>query len=87
MKLEQLLYFALRCYYAWCVVAVTLYTGHVHVPMPSLYLYYFAVSRAFMSGAASQSGDDDSSWATSLTSGFRGLLMYTVVDVLLLVSQ
>ena len=43
-------------------------------PLPSLYIYTFVVSRAFMAGAASQAGDADSSRAPGLTSGLLGSL-------------
>ena len=38
----------------------------------SLHLYFFVVSWAFMTGAASQTGDTDSSRAPVLTSGLQG---------------
>ena len=41
-------------------------------PVPSLHIYTFVVSRAFMAGAASQVGDADSSRAPDLTSGLQG---------------
>ena len=41
-------------------------------PVPSLHIYTFVVSRAFMAGAASQAGDADSSRAPGLTSGLQG---------------
>ena len=40
-------------------------------PVSSLHIYTFVVSRAFMTGAASQSGDADSSRAPGLTSGLQ----------------
>ena len=45
-------------------------------PVPSLYIYTFVVSQAFMAGAASQAGDADSSRAPELPSG---LWMSTVI--------
>ena len=41
-------------------------------PVPSLHIYTFVVSRAFMAGAASQVGDSDSSRALGLISGLQG---------------
>ena len=41
-------------------------------PVPSLHIYTFVVSRAFMAGAASQSGDTHSSRAPGLTSCLQG---------------
>ena len=41
-------------------------------PVSSLHIYTFVVSRAFMTGAASQAGDADSSRAPGLTSGLQG---------------
>ena len=41
-------------------------------PVPSLHIYTFVMSRAFMAGAASQAGDADSSRAPGLTSGLQG---------------
>ena len=40
--------------------------------MSSLHIYTFVVSRAFMAGEASQSGESDSSRAPGLTSGLQG---------------
>ena len=45
-----------------------LYSVGLH-PASSLYIYTFVVSRAFMAGAASQTGDADSSRAPGRTSG------------------
>ena len=41
-------------------------------PVSSIHIYTFDVSRAFMAGAASQTGDADSSRAPGLTSGLQG---------------
>ena len=41
-------------------------------PVPSLHIYAFVVSRAFMAGAASRAGDADSSRAPGFTSGLQG---------------
>ena len=41
-------------------------------PVSSLHIYTFAVSQAFMAGAASQAGDADSSRAPGLTSDLQG---------------
>ena len=41
-------------------------------PVSSLHIYTFVVSREFMAGAASQTGDADSSRAPCLTSGLQG---------------
>ena len=41
-------------------------------PVSSLHIYSFVVSRAFMAGAASQTGDADSYRAPGLTSGLQG---------------
>ena len=40
-------------------------------PVSNLHIYTFVVSRAFMAGAASQTGDVDSSRAPGLTSGLQ----------------
>ena len=45
-------------------------------PVPRLHIYTFVVSRAFMTGAASQAGDADSSRAPVLTSGLQGSLNF-----------
>ena len=58
--------------FSWCVVAVTLLYSVGPHPVSSIHIYTFAVSRAFMAGAASQAGDADSSRAPGLTSGFQG---------------
>ena len=55
-------------------------------PVPSLYIYNFVVSQAFMAGAASQAGDADSSRAPGLTSGLQGS-MNVHRGALLLVPQ
>ena len=55
-------------------------------PVPSLYIYTFVVSQAFMAGAASQAGDADSSRAPGLTSGLQGS-MNVHRGALLLVPQ
>ena len=41
-------------------------------PASSLHIFTFVVSRAFMTSAASQAGDADSSRAPGLTSGLQG---------------
>ena len=43
----------------------------VHIQCQA-FIYTFVVSRAFMAGAASQTGDADSSRAPGLTSGLQG---------------
>ena len=48
-----------------------LYSVGPHL-VPSLHIYTFVVSRAFMAVAASQAGDADSSRALGLTSGLQG---------------
>ena len=40
--------------------------------MSSLHIYTFVVSRAFMTGAASQAGDADSSRVSGLATGLQG---------------
>ena len=42
------------------------------LPVSSLHIYTFVVSRAFMAGATSQAGDADSSRAPGLASGVQG---------------
>ena len=42
------------------------------LPVSSLHIYTFVVSRAFMAGAASQTEDADSSRTSGLTSGLQG---------------
>ena len=54
--------------------------------VPSLHIYTFVVSRAFMAGAASQVGDADSIRAPGLTSGLQGS-MNVHRGALLLVPQ
>ena len=51
--------------------------------VPSLHIYTFVVSRAFMAGAASQAGDTDSSRAPGLTSGLQGSVNIHRGDLLL----
>ena len=55
-------------------------------PVSSLHIYTFVVSRAFMAGAASQTGDADSSRAPGLTSGLQGSVNVHL-GALLLVPQ
>ena len=56
--------------FSWCVVAVTLPKKcRSTSSVKPLYIYTFVVSRALMAGAASQTGDANSSWARGLTSG------------------
>ena len=62
-----------------------LYSDGPH-PVSSLHIYTFVVSRAFMSGAASQAGDADSSRAPGLTSGLQGSVNVHL-GALLLVPQ
>ena len=62
-----------------------LYSVDPH-PVSSLHIYTFVVSRAFMTGAASQAGDADSSRAPGLTSGLQGS-MNVHRGALLLVPQ
>ena len=59
--------------FSWCVVVCdTSYIVSVHIQCQA-FIYTFVVSRAFMAGAASQTGDADSSRAPGLTSGLQGL--------------
>ena len=51
-----------------CCGCDTSYIASVHIQCQK----HFVVSRAFMAGAASQSGDADSSRAPGLTSGLQG---------------
>ena len=44
----------------------------LYLPVSSLRIYTFVVSRAFMASAASQAGDADSSRAPGLISGLQG---------------
>ena len=58
--------------FSWCVMAVHfLYSVDPH-PVSSLHNYTFRVSRAFMAGAASKTGDADSFRAPGPISGFQG---------------
>ena len=61
----------LRLRGALCKLYKFLYSVGPH-PVSSLHIYTFVVSRAFMTGAASQAGDADSSRAPGLTSGLQG---------------
>ena len=55
-------------------------------PVLSLHIYTFVMSRAFMAGAPSQAGDDDSSREPGLTSGLQGSVNFHR-GALLLVPQ
>ena len=64
----------LKCYYAFflvCCCCDILYSVDPY-QVSNLHKYTFVVSRAFISGAASQAGDADSSLAPGLTSGLQG---------------
>ena len=63
-----------------------LYSVRPH-PMSSLHIYAFVVSRAFMTGAASQAGDADSSRAPGLTSGLQGSVNASIVGATVTVHQ
>ena len=62
-----------------------LYSVRPH-PVSSRHIYTFVVSQAFMAGAASHTGDADSSRVPGLTSGLQGFLNVHR-GALLLVSQ
>ena len=73
-----------------CLFPVVLWLWHFLYsvgphPASSLHIYTFVVSRAliFMTGAASQTGDADSSRAPGLTSGFQGSMNVDRVTLLL----
>ena len=60
-----------------CLFPVVLWLWHFlysvgPLPVSSLRIYTFVVSRTFMAGAASQAGDADSSRAPGLISGLQG---------------
>ena len=67
----------LKCYYGFFLVCCGYDTSYIlssvgPYPVSSLHIYTFVVSRAYMAGAASQTGDADSSRAPGLTSGLQG---------------
>ena len=54
--------------YIYSIYTFYIYTFYIY----TFYIYTVVVSRTFMTGAASQAGDADSSRAPSLTSGVQG---------------